>query len=145
MTSHETFLLEHTLQGRIQRFWKTGALYVGHHGWLAKKMLGFRWSKKAKITLETLRFWRNISISIFKFSLFLYTMKACQWNLMLVMNITQTNFRYLQNVPTWRLTVVNYKKSLHSVAVPSKRSSEAKRKILQITMIKYKLKLPESM
>ena len=45
------------------------------------KILGFRWSKKAKITLETISFWQNISISIFKFSPFLYTMKACQWNL----------------------------------------------------------------
>ena len=57
------------------------ALYVGHHGWPTKKILGFRWSKKAKITLETISFWQNISISIFKFSPFLYTMKACQWNL----------------------------------------------------------------
>ena len=32
---------------------KRGALYVGHHGWSTKKILGFRWSKKAKITLET--------------------------------------------------------------------------------------------
>ena len=28
-------------------------LYVGHHGWPKKEILGFRWSKKAKITLET--------------------------------------------------------------------------------------------
>ena len=33
--------------------------------------LGFRWSKKAEITLETISFWQNISISIFKFSPFL--------------------------------------------------------------------------
>ena len=44
-------------------------------------MLGFRWSKKAKITLETISFWQNISISIFKFSSFLYTMKNGRWNL----------------------------------------------------------------
>ena len=30
---------------------KRGVHYVGHHGW--PKILGFRWSKKAKITLET--------------------------------------------------------------------------------------------
>ena len=30
-----------------------GRLYIGHHGWLTKKILGFRWSKKAKITFET--------------------------------------------------------------------------------------------
>ena len=46
--------------------------------WLTKKILGFRWSKKAKITFETISFWQNISISIFKFSPYLYTMKACQ-------------------------------------------------------------------
>ena len=69
------------IQGRIQRFWKGVALYVGHHGWPPKKILGFRWSKKAKITLETISFWQNISISILKFCPFLYTMKACQWNL----------------------------------------------------------------
>ena len=68
--SEDVFLKGHVLQGRIQRFLK-GALYVGHHGWPAKKILGFRWSKKAEITLETISFWQNISISIFKFSLFL--------------------------------------------------------------------------
>ena len=57
------------------------ALYVGHHGWPTKKILGFRWSKKAKITLEIISFWQNISISIFKFSLFLCAIKAGQWNL----------------------------------------------------------------
>ena len=69
-----------TIQGRIQRSWKGVALYVGHHCWPTKKILGFRWSKKGKITLETISFWQNISISIFKFSLF-YAIKACQWNL----------------------------------------------------------------
>ena len=68
-------------QERIQRFWKGVALYVVHHGWPTKKILGFRWSKKAKTTLETISFWQNISVSIFKFSPFLYAMKACQWNL----------------------------------------------------------------
>ena len=48
---------------------KRGALYVGHHGWPAKKSLGFRWSKKAEITLETISF-----VQIFKsaFSNFLH-------------------------------------------------------------------------
>ena len=77
-----------------------------------KNILGFRWSKKAKITLETIDFWQNISISIFKFSPFLYTMKACQWSLILPMNITQTNFLYWKNVHIWRLIKVNYKRSL---------------------------------
>ena len=40
--------------------------------WLAgKKKLGFRWSIKAEITLETIGFQQNIYISIFKFSPFL--------------------------------------------------------------------------
>ena len=30
-----------------------GALYVDHHGWAGKKILGFRWSKTAEVTLET--------------------------------------------------------------------------------------------
>ena len=37
--------------------------------------------KKANITLETISFWQNISISIFNFFSFLYAMKACQRNL----------------------------------------------------------------
>ena len=55
-------------QGWIQRFGKEGMLYGGHHGWPTKKILVFRWSKKAKIILETITSRRNISISIFKFS-----------------------------------------------------------------------------
>ena len=55
---------------------KRGALYVGHHDWSTKKILVFKWSIKAKIMLETISFWRNISISIFKFSPFSYTMKS---------------------------------------------------------------------
>ena len=74
--------LKHHFQGRIQRFWKGVALYIGQHGWCTKKILGFRWSEKAKIMLETISFQQNISISIFKFSSFFYKMKACQWNLM---------------------------------------------------------------
>ena len=43
--------------------------------------LGFRWPKKAKIMLETISFWQNISINILKFPPFLYPKKVCQWNL----------------------------------------------------------------
>ena len=43
------------------RDFEKGALYVGHHGWPAKKILGFKCSKKAEITLETKSFWQNIS------------------------------------------------------------------------------------
>ena len=63
------------------RDFEKGALYVGHHSWLRKEILGFRWSKKTNVTLETKSFWQKISTSIFKFSPFLYTMKACRWNL----------------------------------------------------------------
>ena len=47
-------------------------LYIGYHGGPKKKILGFRWSKKTKITLQIISFWRNISFSIFKFYPFLY-------------------------------------------------------------------------
>ena len=40
------------------------------------KILGLRWSQKDKITLEAIRFWRNISISIFKFSSVLCIIEA---------------------------------------------------------------------
>ena len=41
-------------------------LYFGHYGRPTKKMVGMRWFEKA--ALETISFWRNILISIFKFS-----------------------------------------------------------------------------
>ena len=41
-----------------------GAVYVGHHGWSTKKFLGFKWSEKAKITLETKAF-DEIFLSVF--------------------------------------------------------------------------------
>ena len=52
-------------------FLKGEVLYVSHHGWQAKKILSFRWSKKTEITLEIISFWKNIYINIFKFSSFL--------------------------------------------------------------------------
>ena len=58
-------------QGWINRFLKGEALYVGNHGWPEKKTLVFKWFKKAEVTLETISFWQNISISIFLFSPFL--------------------------------------------------------------------------
>ena len=61
-----------TIQGVDPEILEKGAaLYVSHHGWSGKKILGFSWPKKAEITLETIGFWQNISISIFKFSPFL--------------------------------------------------------------------------
>ena len=74
-------LIIYIMQGRIQRFWKGVALYVDYHDLPTKKILGFSWSKKTKKTLETTSFGQNIYISIFKFSLYLNTVKACQWNL----------------------------------------------------------------
>ena len=44
---------------------KKEALYASHHGWLTKKKLFFRWSKKAKITSEA------VSFNIFKLLPFL--------------------------------------------------------------------------
>ena len=45
---------------------------------LPQKILGFRWSKKAEVTLETISLGQNISISILKFSPFLL-IKSCQF------------------------------------------------------------------
>ena len=60
-------------QGGIQRFLKEGVLYVGHHSLPVKKILGFRWSKKAEIMLETgklfLSVFSNFLIKIFVKSL----------------------------------------------------------------------------
>ena len=50
---------------------KRGALYVGHHGWPKKKILGFKWSKKAKITLETKAFGETF-LSVFSNFLHFY-------------------------------------------------------------------------
>ena len=60
---------------------KGGAFYVGHYVWPTQKIIGYRWSQKPKITLETISFLRSISISIFKSSPFLYIMKGCWWSL----------------------------------------------------------------
>ena len=66
-------------RGRFKDFEKVGLLYVSHHVWLPKKILYFRWSKKAQITLETTSFWQNTYISIFKFSPFL-SIKSYQFS-----------------------------------------------------------------
>ena len=63
-------------------------LYVGHHGWPTKKILGFRQSKKAKITLETISFQQNISISFFQFSPFRYIQSE---------RLPKTSFKLLSN------------------------------------------------
>ena len=43
-----------------------GALYVDHHDWPTKKILGLRWSKKARITLETISFLAKYSYQYFQ-------------------------------------------------------------------------------
>ena len=87
------FFILHT-QGQIQIFWNGVVLKVGHHGW-PKKIV--RWSKKAKITLETIGYWQNISVSIFTFSPFIYTVKACQWNLINFSKFANALFRKEKN------------------------------------------------
>ena len=52
-------------------FKREGVVYVGHHGWPMKKILGFRWSKKAKITLETKAFGETF-LSVFSNFLHFY-------------------------------------------------------------------------
>ena len=82
-----------------RNFEKGGA--VGRSSWLAdKKNLVFRWSKKAKIALETIRFWRNIFISIFKFSPFLYTMKGSRWDLINFSKFSNALLRKEKNTHT---------------------------------------------
>ena len=54
-------------------FKRQGGGYVGvsHHGWPPKKILGFRWSKKAKITLEIKAFGETF-LSVFSNFLHFY-------------------------------------------------------------------------
>ena len=51
------YKIENVYRDGSRDFGKGGAPYVGHHGWLGKKVLGFRWPKGTKITLETISFW----------------------------------------------------------------------------------------
>ena len=72
--------------------------------WLADEdILGFWWSEKAKIKLETISFWQNISISILKFCPFLYTMKACQWNLINFSKLANALIRKEKIEKSWTL------------------------------------------
>ena len=48
-----------------------GSRDVGDHSWLTKKILGFRWSKNAKITLETKAFGETF-LSVFSNFLHFY-------------------------------------------------------------------------
>ena len=82
------------IQGWVQRFWKGWGRggHVRRPPCLAdEENVGFRWSKKAKIKLE------NISIIIFKFSIFLYASKACRWNLIIFFKFANTLIRKEKN------------------------------------------------
>ena len=70
------------------------------------KFLGFRWSKKAKITLETVSFWRNISISILKLSPVLYKMKAGRWNRINFLNLANALIRKEKKQQSMRLCFI---------------------------------------
>ena len=75
--THELFCDHSSCIGRDgnRDFEKEGrgwALYAGQHGWPAKIVLDFRWSKKVEMTFETISSWQNISISIFKLYPFLW-------------------------------------------------------------------------
>ena len=84
---------ESSFTGADIEIFKKGHFYIGHHSCTTKKILGSSWSKKAKIALETRRFWWNISNSIFKFSPFLYTIETCRWNLTNFSKFTNTLIR----------------------------------------------------
>ena len=69
-----------------------GELYVRHHGWLTKKILGFRWSKKAKITLKNV--FGEMFLSVFLNCLYFYILwKPCRWNLINFSKFTNTLVR----------------------------------------------------
>ena len=57
---------------------EVGVLYVDHHGWPTKKILGLRWFEKAKITLETQAFGKIFKSTSSSFLQFLYKMKSCR-------------------------------------------------------------------
>ena len=60
-------------QWRDPEILKRVALHFGHHGWPMKEILGFRWSKKDKITLKTLTFCAKYFSEHFEiFSIFVY-------------------------------------------------------------------------
>ena len=56
-----------TLSGADPDVLKRGGALCQPPWLVGEKNLGFRWSKKAETTLETISFWQNTCISIFKF------------------------------------------------------------------------------
>ena len=82
------------------------------HGWPTKKVLGFRWSKKVKIRIETISFWKNVSV----FSNFLHF--HIQWKLAdKILSI----FENLQTL--WKKKKKKKRKNTHA-AVNEKRKTE---------------------
>ena len=53
--------------GGSRNFKKEVGRKVGHHGWPTKKILGFKWSTKAKITLETIGVWEMFLLAFSNF------------------------------------------------------------------------------
>ena len=86
-------------RGGSRNFQKGGGeLYVRHHGWLTKKILGFRWSKKAKITLKNV--FGEIFLSVFLNCLYFYILwKPCRWNLINFSKFTNTLVRKEKKQP----------------------------------------------
>ena len=69
------FLLEyqHLVRKGIQKivFQNRERKNVGHHGWPAEEVLGFKWPKTAQVALKVLCFFRNIFNFLQDFSEFL--------------------------------------------------------------------------
>ena len=90
---HKVFWMQPQRTGADSQMLKRRGAQSGPPWLETKKILGFRWSKKVKITLETISFWWNVSISIFKFSPFLCTIEAYRWNLFNFSKLTNALIR----------------------------------------------------
>ena len=64
-------IIKNISTGADPKILKKGMLYDGHHGWLTKKILGFRCPKRAKTTLETKAFGKTF-VSVFSNFLHFY-------------------------------------------------------------------------
>ena len=86
-----------------------------------KKVLDFRWSKNAKITLKTISFWRNISISVFRFSPVLHIIKTWWWNLINFSDFTNAFIRKEKNTHTSK----RKEKNTHTAANENRKTGES--------------------
>ena len=94
-------------RGGSRDFKRGGSLYVGHHGWPTKKILGFQWSKKAKRTLETkvfgetfpsvfssfLHFNENLPTKFINFSRFTYAFARKEKKILIQQSIKKEKLR----------------------------------------------------